>query len=67
MKPAFKREGQVLWVATDWFCPACGKQDMWQDGAGGGDYYHESQVTCHSCQHTMCCVPAVNVPKEAKA
>lgn len=66
-KPTFKRdEKNILWVATDWFCPSCGKQDMWQEGGGGGDYYHDSSVFCHSCGHEMCCVQAEEVPKEAR-
>lgn len=52
-------ERVVDWIKSDWYCPKCGKQDMWQEGRGGGDYYHDNTVQCHSCGHDMCCVPTV--------
>lgn len=60
-------ERDVEWMLSDWFCPACGKRDMWQEGRGGGDYYHDSSVRCFSCRHYMCCVDAVEDAPEKKA
>lgn len=51
----------ITWVKSKWFCPACGKQDMWQDADSGDDYYHDFVVECHSCKHVMCCVEKVEV------
>ena len=48
------------WVLSDWFCPSCGMKDMWQRSKGGGDYYHDYSVTCHSCGYEMCCVGNVD-------
>ena len=50
---------QVQWIKSDWYCMECGKQDVWQIIGGGSDYYRDCEVTCHSCQHTMCCVDEV--------
>ena len=58
---------EVEWIQSDWFCPKCGKRDMWQEGTGGGDYYHDNTVTCHSCRHDMCCVDTVRDEPEVKA
>ena len=53
-------------VKSDWYCPSCGKQDMWQDvNCSGGDYYHEHSVTCLSCRYDMCCVDVVKRQREA--
>jgi hypothetical protein len=48
------------WILSDWFCPNCGVRDMWQvTNQGGGDYYHDLDVHCHSCSYSMCCVGEV--------
>lgn len=44
------------WVLSDFFCPSCGKRDMWQLADDGEDYYHECSVRCGSCGYDMCCV-----------
>lgn len=44
------------WLKTPWYCPSCGQRDMWQASDDGPDYYHDCSATCHSCDHTMCCV-----------
>ena len=54
---------QVEWIKSGWFCPSCGKQDMWQEVGDSDDYYHERSVTCGSCNHTMCCVGRVEDEK----
>lgn len=56
------------WILSDWFCPECGQRDMWQiTNQGGGDYYHDLDVQCHSCKYTMCCVGEVrDEPAEAR-
>ena len=67
-EPAFYSRGKpVEWILSDWFCPACGKRDMWQDCRGGGDYYHDYDVTCGSCGYKMCCVELVKDKPEPKA
>lgn len=33
---------------TDWFCPHCGKQEMW-DSTGSGDYYTGTTSYCTAC------------------
>ena len=48
------------WIKSDWFCPSCGVQDMWQRTSGGDDYYHQYSVTCHTCTFEMCCVDKVD-------
>jgi transcription elongation factor Elf1 len=49
----------VEWLKSDFYCPNCGKQDMWQATNEGDDYYHQYSVVCHACQHEMCCVDKV--------
>lgn len=50
----------VWWIKADWYCPSCGKQEMYQDRSfPGSDYYHESSVTCFACGYDMCCVGEV--------
>lgn len=57
------RREEVVICRVSYFCPACGKQDMWQEGGAGNDYYHDATAECASCQHVMCCVPSVEAPK----
>lgn len=47
------------WIKSDWFCPKCGKQEMWQEVGTGDDYYHDCSVTCKACGYSMCCVGVV--------
>jgi hypothetical protein len=37
---------------TEWFCPACGKQTVWQE-CSEGDYYAGPQIVCSSCGGSM--------------
>ena len=47
------------WIHVRYFCPECGKRDMWQrDDDNEGDYYHANTAFCHSCGASMCCVGA---------
>lgn len=37
------------WERTDYFCPSCGKQPVWEE-AGPGDYYMGTQLLCVICK-----------------
>lgn len=50
----------VEWVLSDYYCPSCGKRDMWQECGSGEDYYHNASVRCASCDHDMCCVEIIS-------
>ena len=43
----------VQWIKSDYFCAACGKQDMWQEVDDWDDYYLGRSVACHSCKFVM--------------
>lgn len=64
---AYKKNAMDEWILSDWFCPACGRRDMWQLVGRGGDYYHDYEVTCKACGHLMCCVDEVRDEKEKPA
>jgi len=38
----------IVWEKTDYFCPACGKQEVWRED-GEGDYYVREDYVCISC------------------
>jgi hypothetical protein len=38
------------WEKAPWFCPHCGKQDVFS-ALGDGDYYVGVQLLCLSCNH----------------
>ncbi len=49
-----------FWVKTEFYCTDCGKQDIWQrSDETYGDYYHECNVVCHSCENVICCMPSI--------
>ena len=37
------------WEATDYYCPACGKQEVWHE-TSGEDYYVGETHLCLSCE-----------------
>jgi predicted RNA-binding Zn-ribbon protein involved in translation (DUF1610 family) len=45
---------------TDYFCPNCGKQSIWEE-QGGGDYYVGVDYECCSCESVF------NMPNMGKA
>lgn len=49
----------IDYIKSDYFCPQCGKQDMWQDVKNSEDYYHHNSVECSSCEYQMCCVETI--------
>lgn len=54
-----KKSVTVEWIKADWFCPSCGRHDMWQAIGDGDDYDHGYSATCFSCKATLCCVGKV--------
>ena len=36
------------WVKTEYYCPHCGKQEVWDEDSGG-DHYVGTRLTCVSC------------------
>lgn len=56
----------VEMIRSDWYCMACGKQDVWQEVGGGSDYYHDMSVHCAACGHSMCCVDEVTDPPSSE-
>lgn len=55
-KEAKQGNRTITLILTDWFCPSCGKRDMWQDTKDGSDYYHDCGAVCGSCGYVMCCI-----------
>lgn len=62
----FKGDGRELshvyseiWKKTDYFCPGCGKREVWH-AAGGGDYYVGEQHICIACAHEFYLPNGVN-------
>lgn len=51
---------------TPLFCSMCGRQDVWQDIAGGSDYYTDYSAECRSCGNQMMCIDR-NYAREAQA
>lgn len=41
--------GPKVFVRTDYFCPHCGRQDMWQEKDGGEDFYVGIPTVCETC------------------
>ena len=39
------------WDRTDWHCPKCGKQTVWAEGGGAGDFYVGPTHICISCRN----------------
>lgn len=39
------------WEQTKDFCPHCGKQTVWVENSGGGDYYVGEEYLCLTCNH----------------
>lgn len=65
--PAAYGTRPVTLVKTDYFCPHCGKQDMWQDAKGGEDYYLGASTYCESCGVvTVCLDMAIEDREELK-
>lgn len=58
-KRKYRNQTEQEWVKSSYYCPYCGKQDMWQEADADDDYYHSCSVTCHSCQYDMCCVEKI--------
>jgi hypothetical protein len=40
------------WFKTDYFCPICGKKEVWSE-AGPGDYYAGPRILCVECGGSM--------------
>ncbi len=40
---------KALYVLTTYWCPYCGKQDMWQEANDTGDYYMGVETWCLGC------------------
>lgn len=38
------------WEKCDYFCPNCGKKEVWEE-QGGGDYYAGVDYVCVACDH----------------
>src|SRR4051794_24848386 len=39
------------WIKSDFYCPKCGKQTVWEeDTKFGGDYYEGENKVCTSCE-----------------
>jgi hypothetical protein len=41
---------QESWETTEYFCPNCGRRDVWHE-TSGGDYYVGELHLCRSCKH----------------
>lgn len=39
---------EEIWDKTDWYCPACGKQAMWEE-RDSDDYYAGTNYECSEC------------------
>lgn len=40
---------QDEWTKDEFFCPKCGKQELWREG-GSGDYYLGPSYYCVACE-----------------
>ncbi len=49
----------------DYFCPACGKQTVWEE-QGSGDYYEGVDYVCTSCNHSFT-IPSLKIADSAWA
>jgi hypothetical protein len=45
----FSHSYPETWEKVDMYCPACGKQEVWQEGSAG-DYYVGECYTCAACE-----------------
>lgn len=41
-------ELEEIWEKSDWYCPRCGEQKVWED-QGDVDHYYGSQYACTGC------------------
>lgn len=54
----------VEFVKTDYFCPMCGKTEVWRN-SDGGDYYEGSMHLCASCDaisYLDSCSSEIDIP-----
>jgi hypothetical protein len=49
--PGYTRR-TILYRGTDYYCPYCGKQDVWQE-VGGDDYYTGTTNRCFACEEKI--------------
>ncbi len=47
----FSHKYDENWGKTDYYCPYCGKQEVFEE-AGAGDYYLGTQALCIACEKT---------------
>ena len=41
-----------VWEKTEYFCPECGKRNVWHD-TSGGDYYVGEEHLCVECESSF--------------
>lgn len=51
------------WEPCAFYCPSCGKRDVWEE-AGAGDYYVGTDYICRSCWGTFNLPNGVYFPHE---
>lgn len=47
-------------VKTDYYCPFCATQDMWQEENDSGDFYLGVTTHCDSCKSETHCLGEQN-------
>jgi hypothetical protein len=51
------------WVKTVYYCPNCGKREVWEE-SGAGDFYESRELCCTEC-NLIFTMPSMNVRKDA--
>ena len=44
----YSHEYTENWDKAEWFCPACGRREVYEE-QGGGDYYVGTRFLCEKC------------------
>lgn len=47
----FSHQYTETWEITDYYCPQCGKKEVWRND--GGDYYIGEQHICAACKRSF--------------